>query len=557
MTDTTSRTGPRTAPDVVGWPADDAARYVREGYWRAETLPGLLRSWAARSGTDVAVVAGAERLGYAELDARADRFAAGVAALGMVPGDRAVVQLPNGTEFVVALFGLMRAGVVPVLTLPAHRRLEIEHLTRLSGAVAYLAPRRHGGFDHAALGREVAAAVASLRHLVLVGDGDGTGAGGVRESSFAELERTPAGPLPPEPDPGAPAVLLVSGGTTGKPKLIPRTHRDYAYNARASAEVCRLVRDDVYLSCLPAAHNFPLACPGLLGALGAGARVVMCPAPGPEVAFGLIKAERVTVTALVPPLVRLWIDAAGWERADLSSLRLLQVGGARLMPAVAAEVTRALGCALQQVFGMAEGLLNYTRLDDPDDLVLTTQGRPLSPADEIRVVDGDGRPVEPGTVGELRTRGPYTLRGYYRAAEYNATAFTPDGWFCTGDLVRVLPSGHLVVEGRVKEVVNRGGENVSAAELEEHLLGHPAISAAAVIGLPDPLLGERVCAVVTCAEGAEAPRRKVLGAFLRERGLAAFMIPDEVVVRESLPLTGVGKIDKRRLADELGRERHV
>ncbi|MFC4948787.1 (2,3-dihydroxybenzoyl)adenylate synthase [Pseudonocardia sp. GCM10023141] len=546
------------------WPADAVARYRRAGHWGDATLGELLRVWAERSGAAVAVVGGVERLTYAELDRRADAVARGLVDLGIAPGDRVLVHLPNTADFVVTLFGMLRAGAVPALALPAHRRVEIEHLATLAGAVAYLVPASHGGFDHLGLGAEILAAVPSVRHVLVTGaDPASIDEAGPAFRSVATIERNGAGSSAtlPAVDPAAVAVLLVSGGTTGNPKLIPRTHRDYAYNARASAEVCALGPQDVYLVCLPAAHNFPLACPGLLGALGAGAIVVMCPVPGPEIAFALIEQERVTVTALVPPLVRLWVDAAAWEQADRSSLRLLQVGGAKLDAALAGEVPDALGCALQQVFGMAEGLLNYTRLDDPFELVRTTQGRPLSVDDELRIVDDAGADVAPGVVGELFTRGPYTLRGYYRAAAYNATAFTPDGWFRTGDLVRQLPSGHLVVEGRVKDVINRGGENVSAVALEEHLLAHPDIAGAAVIGLPDPVLGERVCAVLTLAapirvgEPARSLKRKEVTAWLRARGLASFMLPDLVVVQESLPLTGVGKIDKRRLATELGPDR--
>ncbi|MEV1296024.1 AMP-binding protein [Pseudonocardia sp. NPDC049635] len=527
---------------ALGWPDADAARYRREGYWGEDTLGDLLAQWAGRYGDAVAVVAGPSRQTYAELDRAADARARSLRALGISEGDRVVVHLPNVAEFPVMLFGLLRAGAVPVLTLPAHRQAEIEHLAALSGAVAYVGPEFIEGFDDRELALQVAKAVPSLRHLLVDGEPlPGT-------TAIADLPAGTAEPLP-RPDPGQVAVLLVSGGTTGKPKLIPRTHRDYAYNARASAEVCALTAHDVYLACLPLAHNFPLACPGLLGALGVGATVVLAPVPSPDVTLGLVAAEGVTVTAMVPPLLRLWADLAGDGRGswDLSTLRLVQVGGAKCDATLARRVRPELGATVQQVFGMAEGLLNYTRLDDPDDLVAVSQGRPLSPADEVRVVDRDGADVAEGTAGELWTRGPYTLRGYYRAREHDATSFTPDGYYRTGDLVRRLPSGHLVVEGRIKDVVNRGGENVAATELEEHLLAHPDIAGAAVVGIPDDDLGEAVCAVIVPAPGATPPKRRALRTFLTERGLARFMSPDRVVVRDALPLTAVGKIDKRAL----------
>ncbi|BCY11521.1 (2,3-dihydroxybenzoyl)adenylate synthase [Actinoplanes sp. L3-i22] len=493
------------------------------------TLGGLLHDWAVRSGDDIALVDGELRISYAELDARADRTAAGFAALGISPGDRVVVQLPNTADFVVALFGLIRAGAVPVMALPAHRRTEIEHFVRHAEAVAYVIPDRFGGFDYRNLAAELDAP--SLRHVVVT----------LPDADVVDL---------PVADPEDVALLLISGGTTGKPKLIPRTHRDYLYNAIASAEVCELTADDVYLVALPAAHNFPLACPGILGTLAVGGRVVMAPSPSPDAAFGIVTRERVTVTALVPPLARLWRDATGWDARDLSSLRLLQVGGAKLDAALAGRLRPAVGRQLQQVFGMAEGLLNYTRLDDPDGLILTTQGRPLSPDDEIRIVDPHGEPVAAGQVGELWTRGPYTIRGYYRVPEYNALAFGADGFYRTGDLVRQLPSGHLIVEGRSKDVINRGGENVAAGELEEHLLAHPAVAQVAVIGLPDPTHGEIVCAVITVT-GPEAPRLKPLKAFLGGRGLARFKLPDRLIVLDDLPLTAVGKIDKKALATRI------
>ncbi|HEY1966408.1 MAG TPA: AMP-binding protein, partial [Pseudonocardia sp.] len=430
----------------TAWPAEFVDRYRAAGYWREELLGALPTEWAARWGDAPSVIdgrVGGATVSYAELDRRVARLAAGLRRLGIGPRDRVVVQLPNTIDFVVVLFALIRAGAVPVLALPAHRGAEIEHFVSLADAVAYVIPDRHEGFDYRELADRVlasagsSAAGGSLRHVLVAGDrGRHTGLDTVPDEGPAPVSSA---------DPADVAVLLISGGTTGKPKLIPRTHRDYAYNARASAELCALGPEDVYLACIPVAHNFALACPGLLGALGVGAKVVLAPAPSPDVALKLVASHRVTVTALVPPMARMWVEAAEWETGDRSSLRLLQVGGAKLDAGLARQVRPALGCAVQQVFGMAEGLLNYTRLDDPDELVEATQGRPLCPDDEVRVVDSGGATVPDGAVGELWTRGPYTLRGYYRAAEYNAGAFTEDGFYRTGDLVRRLPTGHLVV----------------------------------------------------------------------------------------------------------------
>jgi 2,3-dihydroxybenzoate-AMP ligase len=249
-------------------------------------------------------------------------------------------------------------------------------------------------------------------------------------------------------------------------------------------------------------------------------------------------------------LALLWAQAAATTTHDLGSLQVLQVGGAKLVPEAARRVIDSLGCRLQQVFGMAEGLVNYTRDDDPEHVVLSTQGRPISAHDEIRVVDDEDNDVADGEVGHLLTRGPYTIRGYYRADAHNARAFTADGFYRTGDRVRRLASGHLIVEGRAKDQINRGGEKIAAEEVESHLLEHPAVFDAALVAMPDRWLGEKSCAFVVLRPRADdappmAPRE--LQRFLRERGIAAYKIPDRVELVEALPYTAVGKADKKAL----------
>lgn len=533
-------TAPAPGPDLVPWPAGDAARYRAAGYWTGETFGAALRRWAARSGDRVAIVDGAVRSTYRQLDARADRLAAGLWARGLRPGDRVVVQLPNSAIFVEVVCGLFRLGAVPVFALPAHRESELGRVTAHCGAVALVLPAVHAGFDHRRLAGAVRAAAPDLRHVLVAGDPGGVG---------TDLSEVDADPMDlPAPDPSALALLQLSGGSTGVPKLIPRTADDYLYSVRASVAACRLDADSVYLCVLPAAHNFALSSPGVLGVLEAGGRVVMCPRPDPATAFDLIAAEGVTITAVVPPLVPAWLDAAARGGAgQLSTLDVLQVGGAKLSAEVARRVRPVLGCRLQQVFGMAEGLVNYTGLDDPDDLVTTTQGRPMSPADELRVVDDGDREVPAGAIGHLLTRGPYTIRGYYRAAAHNAVAFTADGFYRTGDLVRRTATGHLVVTGRAKDQINRGGEKIAAEEVETHLLAHPAVRDVAVVAVPDPFLGERSCAFVVLRAGTATPTGAQLRAFVRSRGLAAYKIPDRVELLDAFPVTGVGKLSRSSL----------
>jgi 2,3-dihydroxybenzoate-AMP ligase len=350
------------------------------------------------------------------------------------------------------------------------------------------------------------------------------------------------------------AVFLLSGGTTGLPKLIARTHDDYAYNARASARVSGVDASTVYLVSLPAGHNFPLACPGILGTLLAGGTVVMLPSPEPARAFTTIAAEGVTHTAVVPAVAGRWLEhAAEHGAAELASLRVLQVGGARLADELARRVRPVLGPRLQQVFGMAEGLLNYTRLDDPDDVVCTTQGRPMCPDDEVRLVDEFDHDVPAGQPGSLLTRGPYTPRGYYRAAEQNARAFTADGWYRSGDICRRTPEGNLVVEGRDKDMINRAGEKISAEEVENLIYQLPGINQVAAVAMPDPALGERICVYVVPQSGRTVTLAEIR-AGLEGMQIARFKLPERLVLVDELPSTKVGKVDKKALrADIAGR----
>ncbi|GAA1464325.1 AMP-binding protein [Nocardiopsis exhalans] len=530
--------------DMAHWPEEDARTYRAAGYWRGETYADHLTRLADEHGDRTAVVDERVRLSYLELDARAVRVAHGLTGLGIGAGDRVLVQLPNRAEFLVLWFALAKIGAVPVHTQPGHRHAELTHLARLSEASAYVIPDTHARFDHRDLAETVRGAAPSLRHVIVVGDPGDHGF-----TAYSDLEGArPAEPLPPHgARSGDMALLLLSGGTTGLPKLIPRTHDDYLYNARAAGEVCGLGPDTVYLAVLPVAFNYTMNCPGVLGALAVGGTVVMAPDPDPALCQSLVEAEGVTVTSINPQLAPLWLEEAAAGAADLSTLQILQVGSARLADDVAKRMVAELDCTVQQIFGMAEGLICLTRPTDPPEIVTTTQGRPISEADEVRVVDDDGTEVPEGEVGELLTRGPYTLRGYYRAAEHNARSFTADGFYRTGDRVRRVPTGHLIVAGRSKDQINRAGEKIAATEVEGHLAAHPTIRSAALVPAPDPVLGERSVAFVETT-GQGTPTRRDLVGFLAERGLAAYKVPDEVRALDAMPLTPVGKADKKALA---------
>nr|WP_234464790.1 (2,3-dihydroxybenzoyl)adenylate synthase [Stutzerimonas stutzeri] len=526
------------------WPAAFAERYRQAGYWIGEPLSHMLAVQVETQPDAVAVVCGERQLSYAELDALSSNLAQRLANHGLGQGDRALVQLGNQAELYIVFFALLKAGIAPVNALFSHSRLELHAYAEQIRPRLLIASRLHPLFQNDDLFlAELQQRVPELDTPLLYADGQ------AQRSLAAWLQPVAAerdfAPTPADEV----AFFQLSGGSTGTPKLIPRTHDDYYYSVRRSVELCGFDRDTRYLCALPAAHNFPLSSPGALGVFVAGGRVVLAADPGPASCFPLIAAQRVDVAALVPPALSLWLQAAPGHEAELASLRLLQVGGARLPDAQARRIPQVLGCRLQQVFGMAEGLVNYTRLDDDDAHVYLTQGRPMSPDDEVRVVDRDGRPVAPGQTGALLTRGPYTIRGYFQSPEHNAQAFDAEGFYRSGDLVQLRADGYLVVVGRIKDQINRGGEKIAAEEVENLLMAHPAVTHAALVSMPDETMGEKSCAFVVSAD--PALKGVALRRYLRGLGLADYKLPDRIERVAALPMTAVGKVDKTRLRRHL------
>jgi 2,3-dihydroxybenzoate-AMP ligase len=546
---------PSVLAGVVPWPPDVAERYREGGLWEGVSLGEAFDHSVAAFAERVAVVDGDQRLTYRELGALSDRLALHLAGRGIAEGERAVFQLPNVLEFVVAYVACLKVGAVPVTCLPAHRHAEIGYLAKFTEARAWFIADEFRGFDYVRMAEELRPELPDLTEVFVVGERAGSGMTPLRELLAAPLERQVDRDAfdTVRPSPEQIAVFQLSGGTTGLPKVIPRTHEDYHYNSLAFAAATGFDASSVLLVSVPAAHNFPLACPGIQGALLLGARIVLAVSPDPDLVFPLIERERVTWIPAVPATVITWLNHPRRTQHDLSSIRTLAVGGSRLNPEPARAALRAFGPAVTQVFGMAEGLLCSTRPDDPDDVRVDTQGRPVSPEDEIRIVDDDGAEVAPGDVGELTCRGPYTIRGYYHAVDHNRVAFTEDGFFRTGDLVRQHPSGNLVVEGRRKDLINRGGEKISAEEIENLILRHAAVQHVAVVAMPDPVLGERACAFVVLHPGAGLTLPDLTRFLLDECRIAKFKLPERLMIRDALPATAVGKISKKDLRDEIKR----
>jgi 2,3-dihydroxybenzoate-AMP ligase len=529
----------------TAWPEEFARRYRQQGYWSDITLNEMLRLSAAAAPDSIALVHGTRRMSYAQLVSAIDRLAGRLIELGFKPLDRVVFQLPNSIEFVIAFFALLRIGVIPVLALPAHRREEISHIFAHTKATGYFVPDQWRGFDYRALATEISSLAPSLRSVLVLGT---PGPGQISLSDLlaydggADAEALAV--FAPAPD--EVALMLLSGGTTGLPKLIPRTHNDYVYNCRQCGTVAGFNNaGSVFLALLPMAHNYTLGCPGVIGALAHGGTSVIAPDTTIETVAQLVEAERVSVISAAVPLIVNWLNANRPQQRDFSSLRVLMNGGAKLAPELRRRVELRFGCTFQESFGTGEGLLNMTRRDDPAEIRFTSSGRPISPADEIRIIDEHGNDVPEGEVGELIVRGPYTIRSYYNAPEKDRAAFTSDGFYRMGDMVRRI-DGNLYVEGRLKDIINRGGEKISCEEVENYILGHPKIKNVCVVAMPDATFGEKACAFVIPVDGATIDLDEIK-TFLLGRNIAKFKLPERLAVVQQFPISPAGKILRREL----------
>ena len=549
----------RSGTGIVPYPDELVARYRDAGLWGTRTIPQELRAVAAAHPASTAIVSPDGRLTYAELDRRTDRIGAGLADLGLRPGDPVLFQVTNRLGTVLAWYGVLKAGLVPVCTLAQHRGHEIGAITDQTAAAAHIvdagpAPGARGcppksKFDLVAFAHDNAAAHRSVRHVLAIGGNGGERGALALEQLGADLDadeaRRRVDAIQSAIGPDDLAVFQLSGGTTGTPKVIPRLHAEYWYNAAAYARAWGWDGSSRVAHVMPVIHNAGIVC-ALHAGHSAGATVILT-SPDPASAVPLLAAEGVTDVILGPGFLS-GPDLAAWEPI-LATTRRLILSGAKV-PSSLFEALEAKGIWSGQLFGMGEGLFMITPPGSPRSVRAETVGMPLSPLDEVKVVDpASGEEVPDGTEGELLCRGPYTIRGYFDSPDHNTQAFTADGFYRTGDVVAARQIDGVrcfSVEGRIKDLINRGGEKINAPEVEALLLEHPAVAAAAVVAMPDRRLGERACAFLV----ADGPHRLALGeiqAHLDAVGVAKFKWPERIEWVDELPRSHVGKVDKQKL----------
>jgi yersiniabactin salicyl-AMP ligase len=513
--------------------------YQKIDGWRDGTIADAMDEWCDLYSDRICVVMGNKSYTYKKMQEMIDSASIGFQNLGVKKGDRVLLQLPNGINFLICFFGSIKAGAIPIMGLPAHRISEIKGMVATAAPTLYICEENYMGFDYTEIA-DVIRHERLVKNVIVIEE---------KKSLLDELD-TKGEYIKGYVDNLDTAFLSLSGGTTGMSKLIPRTHGDYLYDTFVSVERCRLTKLDKVLVLLPLPHNFIIGHPGFLGTFMVGAKLIISEYPDMGEGLELIENERATFLSLVPSMAKLMLEILEEDDYDISSLRVVQIGGAFLEEQVADAMIEKGSFILQQVFGTAEGLNTMTDLDDPKEVIRLYQGKPTSPYDVIRIADENDKEVKNGEYGELQIKGPYTIHAYYNYPD-NDKCFTADGFYKTGDRAYVTEDGNLKLSGRIKEMINKGGEKITPSELETALADNEMIKDCAVVGLPDKELGEKIAVFVVADEEIDLSE---IREFLREKDFASFKLPDALFSVDALPLTKIGKVDKKRLI-EIGKEK--
>jgi non-ribosomal peptide synthetase component E (peptide arylation enzyme) len=533
---------------------EDAERYVRRGWWTGLTLGDLLDRSAGVHPDKEAFVDRETRLTYAQARDLTDRLALAFLELGIKPLDRVLMQLPNWNEFVPAYFGLQRIGAIPVMLIDRYRQQEVGRLAHISQATSWIVPIRYGKVDYTPIIRDVLAASPQLQRVITVRGEAADDGFPCLENLMAQTEPTAAALARlAELGPDAMQVCHMgpTGGTTGMPKVVCRTHNSLG----ACVGFCSLAWEqhceDINLIVGSIGHDLNFT-KGFLGSLITMGTVVMLDTTDMQVVCETIQREKVTSIIWVPTLAQRLLQYERLGDYDLSSVRKMHCGGGVAVASLVREVFARLGVRFCNGYGATEGMTTITRPIDDVETVCSTVGRPTCPADTYKVIDQMGATLPPDTSGELLVKGPSVFTGYYRNDEENARVFEPDGFFHTGDVAKISPKGYVTITGRIKEMINRGGESISATQIEDLIDRHPAVAIVAVVAMPDPVMGERVCAYVQVTTGASVTFEEII-AFLRAEKASVLALPERIEFVEAMPYTPAQKVDKNALREDIRR----
>jgi len=533
----------------VPYRPQEAALYQERRWWLGLTLGDMFDKTCDLYPTREALVGADRRYTWRELRRRVDGLAYNLLQAGLRPGDPVLLQLPNWPEFVIAYFALQKAGLVAVLLTINHSAREVAHLGDLTRPRGWIFPAAYRNKDFGPLVEQVRADSPTLDQVVAVGE-----AGPYPDFDRLCQTEVPAAEVQEalaraRPQPGDVCQILPSGGTTGLPKGAPRTHNDYICNIEYKSKAWDVNVTDTCLVSTTVGHNLALlVC--VTASVFHGARIVLLDSTYPRDFCRMVEAEKVTCTGMVPTLISRVVGYDGLADHDLGSLERIYVGAANSPPELVRAVEDKIGARYINAFGMVEGPVCQSRPQDPVEVRQHTIGRPCCPYDTFVTLDEDGRRTPPGVEGELAAKGPGVFTGYFNNPQANQKEFTPDGFFRTGDLATIDPEGIVRITGRIKDIIIRGGENIAARDVEDLISSHPRVEYVAVVGMPDPDLGEQICAFVKPKDGARLSHEDVVG-HLQAQGAPKALIPARTEVVADIPLTAAGKADKKVLKKDM------
>ncbi|MEJ2156730.1 MAG: class I adenylate-forming enzyme family protein [Desulfobacteraceae bacterium] len=537
---------------VVPYRQEDVEAYIKKGWWRGMTLGDYMDRAAEMHPDKEAFIDRISRYTYGQTREKVDRLAVGLIKLGIKPLDRVLVQLPNWNEFVFAYFACQKIGAITVLLIERYRPFEIDRLIKITGAKAWILPKKTHKVDFVPIIQDVLKDHPELKNVITV-------RGGIDQPGFASMEalieendltRDNLSLLSQRsPDPLQVAHMGPTGGTTGEPKIVPRTHNSLA----SCVEFCSLSwnqhSEDINMIVGPVGHDLSFT-KGLLGSIITQGTLVFQESTDNAEICQTIEREKVTAIVWVPTLAKRLLQFDEADQFDLSSLKKMHSGGGASHPDLVKGIMERFKMCFYNGYGGTEGMTCITRSIDDCDTICCTVGRPTLPHDIYKVVDAEGNALPPNQTGELLIKGPSVFSGYYNNPEENAKVFDKDGFFRTGDLARIAENGYITLTGRCKEMINRGGESISSTEIEKLINLHPQVAAVAVVPMPDPLMGERACAYIETKGDATLTFEDVI-AFHTEQKAAVLQLPERIEFIKKMPLTKAAKLDKMALRKDI------
>lgn len=537
---------------TIPYREEDVKRYIEKGWWRGITLGDLLDRAADMHPDKEAFVDRVSRYTYGQAREKVDKLALGLMRLGIKPLDRVLIQLPNWNEFVFAYFACQKIGAITVLLIERYRPYEIDRLINITGATSWIVPKSTHKIDFVPIINDVLQDHPEVKNVVTV-------RGNVNQPGFTSMESLIDGSeLTPEnldlltarnPDPMQVAHMGPTGGTTGAPKIVPRLHNSLVCGVESCSMSWDQHCEDINLIAGPIGHDLSFT-KGFLGAIITQGKVIFQTELDNESICKCIEREKVTSIIWVPTLAKRLVQYDDLNNYDLNSLRKMHSAGGASHPDLVKEVIDRLDMKFFNGYGGTEGMTCITRNIDDYQTICCTVGRPTFPHDHYKVVDTAGKELGIGQQGQLLVKGPCVFSGYFNNPEENEQVFDSEGYFKTGDLAVINEKGYISLTGRIKEMINRGGESISSSEIEQLINRHPSVAVCAVIPMPDPLMGERVCAYVEPKSDGHLTFEEIIS-FLKDQKASVLQLPERIEFVDQMPVTATEKLNKKALRADI------